>query len=316
MNRNRWHRIVQSCSLIALVSVSATCGAAAPPEEIKTYWVDAVMNSFDAQQSLDSYHGGGELGGSPGSTLGTSTPDFDISIQLSVAEHRFYADVTIEDRAQAEKSSPKKQRFDLTTLRPQAIELGMAKDGRTYHLNLFPRVRTHKVRPKPFSEATDDLYNLKFHSSRVILNDTHYVGPMGASDSIVFSMEISDVASLEFSLKHLKNAEPWGRLQDGRIILAHPDGTTIEIDNVTNGSDNRIVGNGPYVVWVRWNQPQVTTEQYRAQIASYREQIEKGTMHANENALAVIDKELARKPGPWVVSSGGRLPRKDEVVDE
>jgi hypothetical protein len=318
MNRSQMLRVTLTCSLYALVIASSTCGAAepaaGPPDEIKTYWVDAVMNSFDASQSLDSYRGGGGLGGSPGSNLGTSTPDSDINIQVSVAANRLYADVTFEDRSKSEKSSPKQQRFDLTTLRPQVLELGTAKDGRTYHLNLIPSVRTHKVRPRPFAEAADDLYRLKFHQSRVILNDEQYIGRMLASDSLVFSMEISDVASIEFSLLRLKDAKPLGRLQDGRITIQHPEGTRLEIDSVTNGADNRLVGDGPYQVWVRWNKSQVTGEEYRAQLAIYRKQIKSGDMPGKESALAAIDNELARKPGPWVVSSGAREPAKNEVL--
>jgi hypothetical protein len=320
MTRNQSIRTALTCTLIALAVAPATGRAAepatAPPDEIKTYWVDAVMNSFDASQSIDSYRGGGGLGGSPGSTLGTSTPDVDINIQVSLAAKHFYADVTIEDRHKTEKSSPQKQRFDLTDLRPQVLELGTAKDGRTYHLNLIPRVQTHQVKPKPFAEAADDLYRLKFHQSRVILNDEQYIGRMLATDSLVFSMEVNDVASIEFSLLRLKDAKPLGRLQDGRITMLHPDGTTLEIDSVTNGADDRLVGDGPYQVWVRWNRSQVTGDEYRAQLAAYRDQIKNGDMFGQEGALAAIDKELARKPGPWVVSTGAREPSKNEIVDE
>jgi hypothetical protein len=318
MNRSQILRVALTCSLYALAIAPASCGAAepaaGPPDEIKTYWVDAEMNSFDASQSLDSYRGGSGLGGSPGSNLGTSTPDSDISIQVSAAANRLYADVTIEDRSKTEKSSPKKQRFDLTTLRPQVLELGTAKDGRTYHLNLIPRVRTHKVRPRPFSEAADDLYRIKFHHSRIILNDEQYIGRMLATDSLVFSIEVSDVASIEFSLLHLKDAKPLGRLQDGRIAIQHPDGTRLEIDSVTNGTDDRLVGDGPYQVWVRWNKSQVTSQEYRAQLAAHRDQIKSGDMFGKEGALAAIDKELTRKPGPWVVYSGAREPSKNEIV--
>lgn len=303
--------------LMALTAPSLCRAAespAQPPDEIKTYRVDAVMNSFDAGKSLDSYRGGGELSGGPGSTLGTSTPDKDISILVLVESNRFYADVTITDRHTPEAKTPKKQRFDLTDLRPQVLELGTAKDGRTYHLNLIPSVRTHKVRPRPFSEAADDLYRIKFHQSRIILNDEQYIGRMLATDSLVFSIEVSDIASIEFSLRHLKDAKPWGRLQDGRITIRHPEGTTLEIDSVTNGADDRLVGDGPYQVWVRWNKSQVTGEEYRAQLAAYRDHINSGEMPATDGALAAIEKELARKPGPWVISSGARSPRKNEVV--
>jgi hypothetical protein len=184
----------------------------------------------------------------------------------------------------------------------------------TYHLNLVPSVKTVPLRPKPFSEAADDLYRLGFHSSRVMLNDEHYIGRMLASDAELFSMDICDVATIEFSLHHLKDAEAWGRLQNGRITIQHPEGITIEIDNVTNGSDARFVGDGPYLVWVRWNKPQNTAAEYRAQLSAHRDQIKSGEMAASDDTLSIIEKELARKPGPWVISSGAREPRKAEIV--
>jgi hypothetical protein len=311
------------CVLIGLMTGSVwgeTQPVPQPPEEINTYWIDAAMVSFDASGSLDSYRGGGNLGGSPGSTLGTSTPDSDICIEPHLESNRLYADVTIEQRGTSDNSVAKKQRFDFTSLRPQVLDLGTAKDGRTYHLNLIPTVRKVKVRPKSFREAADDLYRLKFHQSRIILNDEQYVGRMLASDSLVFSMEVSDVASIEFSLLHLKGAQPLGRLQDGRITIRHPDGshpagTTLEIDSVTNGSNDRLVEDGPYEVWVRWNKSQVTGDEYRAQLAAYRDQIKNGDMFGNEGALKAIDKELARKPGPWVVSTGAREPQKNEIEE-
>jgi len=313
--------LTQSVSLIYCVLALATAAdrcAAQPapqsPDEIKSYRVDAAMVSFDASQSLDSYRGGGKLSGSPGATLGTSTPDSDISILLLVESNRLYADATIKNRIESGPNNPKKQRFDLTNLRPQVIDLGTAKDGRNYQLTLIPTVRTVSLRPKPFSEAADDLYRLKFHFSRVTLNDEQYVGRMLASDATVFSIDVCDVAFLEFSLRHLKGAKPWGRLQDGRVTFRHPDGTTIEIDNVTNGSDDRVVGNGPYLVWVRWEDPRQTAEEYHTQLAAYRDRIQSGEMPATEGTLAIVEKELVREPGPWVISSGAREPSKIEIV--
>ena len=313
-------RRIASILCLLVVATTATHCVAEPafqtPDEIKTYRVEAALMGLDASQSLDSFRGGGQLWGAPGSTLGTSTPDLDISILVLVESNHLYADVTLTKRETSDADKPTKQRFDLTNLRPQVVELGTAKDGKTYHLNLIPSVRTVRLRPKAFSEAADDLYRLQFHSSRVMLNDSKYVGRMLASDAEVFSMDVCDVASVEFSLRHLKDAEPWGRLQDGRITFHHPDGTTIEIDNVTNGSDDRLVGNGPYQVWVRWKKPQITAAEYRAQLNSYRDKIKSGEMPTTAGTLAAIEKELEREPGPWVVSSGARSPSTKDLVHE
>jgi hypothetical protein len=317
MTRDLFRNVVLMCCVIAVLATAGRChaeGTAKPlDDEFKYYWVDANLISLDANQSLSSYRGGGQLGGSPGATLGTSTPDSNISILLSVEKNRLYADLTIEKEDKQEAAKAKKQRFDLTDLRPQVVDLGTT-EGMTYQLNLVPSVKTVPLRPKPFSEAADDLYRLGFHSSRVMLNDEQYIGRMLATDAQLFSMDICDVASIEFSLHHLKDAEAWGRLQDGRITIQHPAGTTIEIDNVTNGSDARLVDDGPYVVWVRWNKPQNTAAEYRAQLSAYLDQIKSGEMAVSDDRLAIIEKELARKPGPWVISSGAREPSQAEIV--
>jgi hypothetical protein len=199
--------------------------------------------------------------------------------------------------------------------------LGTDKDGRVYHLNLTPSVVSVRLKPKSFQEASDELYRLQFHASRIILNDKQYVGRMLASDSQVFRIEMCGVASLEFSLRHLKGAEPWGRLQNGQITLNHPDGTSIEIGNVTNGAGDHLVAGGPYTVWVRWKKPEQTVEEYREALSQYRDQLksattENGTTDTTAKALAVIEQELAREPGPWVTSCGAfDLPKKEFVRD-
>jgi hypothetical protein len=111
-------------------------------------------------------------------------------------------------------------------------------------------------------------------------------------------------------------------LQNGQITIAHPDGTSVEIGNVTNGPDYRLVEGGPYTVWVRWNKPQQTIEEYRASLSEYRGQLKSGTtkngtINATPDALAVIEQELARQPRPWVTGcSASDLPKKEFVGDE
>lgn len=307
--------IVYGCCVLAMVSATVMrCDAQPEKETYRSYRVDAAVVSFDASQSLSSFRPHGSGSGSPGATLGYCTPDTDVRILLLVESNRFYADVTIQGRAQSGANDAKKNRFDLTNLRPTFVDLGADQDGRIYQLNLTPSITTQLLNPEPFQLAADDLYRLRFHSSRVMLNDKQYIGRMRASDAIVFSVDVCDVASLEFSLRHLKNAKPWGRLQDGQITLNHPDGTTIEIGNVTNGSDDRLVGNGPYLVWVRWEKPLHTTEEYRAELTAYRDRVKSGDIPATAGTLAAIEKELAREPGPWVISSGAREPANAEVV--
>ena len=200
-----------------------------------------------------------------------------------------------------------------------SLDLGAAKDGRTYQLHLLPTVKLIDLRPKPFTEMAKDLYRLKFHSSRIMLNDDQYIGRMMATDAEKFSMEICGVASLEFSLYQLTDANPWGQLKDGQIKFTHPEGTTIEIGNVTNGAEDLLASGGPYTVWVRWKKPQQTVEEYRAALSELCTEVKSrsekiGAAGSLADALKIIDLELAREAGPWVTSCGACGVTKGEVV--
>jgi hypothetical protein len=307
---------MHGCCVLAMASATANRGDAQQEKETYSYYhLDAKVVSLDASQSLASYrsHGGGS--GSPGANLGYYTPDTEVRIQLIIESNRFYADLTIQGRNESDESDAKKERIDLTNLRPTFVDLGADKDGRTYQLNLTPSVTSVRLSPEPFQQAADNLYRLRFHSSRIMLNDKQYIGRMFASDAQIFSVDVCGVASLEFSLLHLKDAEPWGRLQNGQITLNHPDGTSIEIGNVTNGADDRLISGGPYLVWVRWGKPKQTVEEYRAELAAYRDRVKSGDEPATAGTLAILDNSLAREPGPWVTSCGARdNPARDEIV--
>jgi len=307
--------IVLGCLVLVGITATTNFGFAEETEEqYKYYRVDAKVISLDANQSLASYrpHGGGS--GSPGSTLGYSTPVGKITIVPTVESDRFYADVTIRAKNASDAEVGEKQRLELTSLRPTYLALGTDESGRDYQLNLTPSVVAVQLEPLSFQKAAEDLYRLKFHSSRIVLNDKQYIGQMLASNAEVFSIEVCDIASIEFSLHHLKDAEPWGRLQNGQITLIHPDDTSIVIGNVTNGESDQLIDGGPFVVWVRWGKPQQTAEEYRAVMSSYRDQVSSDPTIATAGTLAILDRELAREPGPWVISSGARAVRKREIV--
>jgi hypothetical protein len=320
MTLNLGQAIVRCSCVVTVVGAMTNWTFAKQEKESYSYYhVDAAVVSLDASQSLASYRAHGSGSGTPGSTLGYSTPETDIRIELSTESNHFYANVTTHGHDKPDEEGAKKQRIDLTSLRPTSLDLGTDKEGRVYQLNLTPSVTSVRVSPKSFREAADDLYRLKFHSSRIMLNDRRNIGNMLASDADVFSLEVCGTASLEFSLRHLKGGEPWGKLQNGRITLTNPDGTSIEISNVSNGADDRVVGGGPYIVWVRWDKPHQTVEEYRAAMTAYRDQVKSGAANTGaansvKDALARIDQELAREPGPWVTSCGARELQKSEIV--
>jgi hypothetical protein len=302
--------------VFAWLGLASSIHAQQTKESLKYYYVDACIVSLDAKQSLASYQDHGRVSGAPGSTIGNSTPTTTIGIELNVESGRFLADVTMTNKQKPEK--PTKKRVDLTNLRPTSIEIETGKDGRTYQLNLVPTIKSAQLTPKSFRTATNELYRLQFHSSQVTLNDRQYVGNMLASDADYFNVEICGLASIEFSLKHLKNAKPWGTLSDGQITIANPDGNSIVISNVTNGPGERLVSGGPYTVWVRWNKPQATVEEYRTALKAQREMLAKQILpgasdETKASILARIDKELAREPSPWIIGCGAHDVQKKEL---
>ena len=153
MIRNWSFNLVRCCCSLSIVGGLASSGLA--NEEAKPfryYYVGADVVSLDAKQSLASYESHGHVDGAPGSTIGSCTPDTNISIQISVESDRLYADVTLTPDAKAADKTEKKQRVDLTNLQPTSIEVG-SKDGRTYRLNLVPTVKTIEVTTRPFRRA-------------------------------------------------------------------------------------------------------------------------------------------------------------------
>jgi hypothetical protein len=303
---------------VAIVCLVATLSYGGEKETVRYYHVDATLMSLDAGHTLASYRVHGNGTGTPGATLSYGFPGSQVDIALSVENGHFFADITVRNVNKSDAG--KKQRVDLTNLRPATVDLGADKDGRTYQLNLVPSVKSLERAPKPFREIADDLYRLRFHSSRIMLNDNQYVGRMLASDAEIFSIEICGVAGLQFSLHHLRDSQPWGRLENGSIAISNPNGTTVEIQNVTNGSENRVIEGGPCMVWVRWNKPRQTVNEFRAMLEARRDELKQESAAAGPGstvagALTTIEKELAREPGPWVTECGACGVTKREVVD-
>ncbi len=316
--------VLAVCSL----GLFSKVGLAETPDIVRSYRIEAKVYSLGVKRNLESYRSHGSGWCSPGSTLGYGIPSKDeparININLSQRAGRLLADLITRPKGGSEE---RKQRVDLTDLRAKSVQLAKDSDGRTYEINLTPTVIETRVRPESFRKAVDDLYQLRFHWSRVMLNDKQYIGRMLASDSEVLSVQICGVADLEFSLHRLKDAKPWGQLQEGRIVFKHPDGTSIEIGNVTNGTDDRLVAGGPFQVWVRWQKASETVEGYRAGLSAIRDKLVSGDKVILPNGdtledpntpelLLRIENELAREPGPWVTGCGARGLNSNDLVKD
>ncbi|TWT88607.1 hypothetical protein Mal64_20920 [Pseudobythopirellula maris] len=330
--------IIRTAACIALLGLAggAACQAANKDDFYRYYSVQVKVSSLGADRLLDSYrsHGGGS--GSPGSSFGISSPIADASQEIEIKPTheggRLYANLTFSSEGtQSESGSDKngdkagpddepavrRQRIDLTDLRPTSIDLGSDSDGRTYRLDLTPQVVEQRITPLSFREVTDKLYKLNFHRSRVVLNDKTLVGRMQVTSTQMTWIQINDLANIEFSLHRIKNAKPWGRLQDGCITITHPDGDEIEIVRVTNGDDSQLIEGGPYRVWVRWKEPAQTYAEMREALTKYRDRLLSGEeTAASPHTLQLIEQKLTREPGPWLVGSGGSSRRPHDIVEE
>lgn len=303
--------------LIVLGFLGGTAARSANDGEvIHSYWVDAQGYSLNADLALDSYKGESRVGGAVGSGLGIGSLGRDepvsVSLRPLLQSGRFLVELTLDPKQSGDQST---EQYDLTDLQPKSIEVTRDKDGRAYRLTLRPSITVRDLRPKPFAKATDNLYNLHFNGSRVVLNDKDYIGRMAASAADFFSIDISGLASVEFSLRRLKDANPWGTLNGGVLTISNPDENTFfEIGNVTNGDDERALDGGPYQVWVRWKPPTTSTEEMRAELESLQKRIEAGEFSGRPGLAARVDAELARRPGPWVIGSGARQASSKDLV--
>src|SRR5262249_28613285 len=145
---------------------------------------------------------------------------------------------------------------------PRSLEVARDADGRVYKVNLMPHL-TVAPEPRQFKVTDLRLDAWGFPSSPVLVNDHDYIGRLGMSYGNLATCDIAGLAKIEFSLLKLKDSQPWGVLNDGVITITHEDGTTVAISDVKNGSDHNMLQGGPYQVWVRWNKPTYTIDEYR-----------------------------------------------------
>jgi len=301
MNR-RMPLSVKGCLLaLGWLTVGSTLFADEPGIEDaagRQYWADISLFSFHPGDELASYrsHGGGGVG--PNGQLGTGATsngrDFNVTIRGSVKSHRFMAAVEVSPEPEDKKTPAQTIDYDLSDFEPRTLEIARDDDGRVYRLNLTPSVLVHPT--KQFKSSELRLENWSFPGSPVILNDQDYLGELSMSGGQLAHCDIPGLARIEFSLLHLKGASPIGKLADGVINITHKDGTTLRISNVMNGTNAAVLPGGPYVVWVRWNKPTQSMEEYRqvlkATIAALKKQVSDGDLVPRPGVLERLERTL------------------------
>ena len=291
-------------------------GKKIPSAPKRTYSVNAKLFSLGSDQSIESYRGhGGSRSAGPGGTLVLESPQFRVTITPVPRDGTFLVAVQVETSGTNAPVAEQKREVDLTDLRPQTIQFGAAPDGSTYLLTLSPEVVEPQV-PKQFNPAAFRLASMNFNS-RVIVNDRDYVGTVDMSDGEIAWLDIPGVGHVEFSLLHLKDAEPRGVLAAGQIELTGPDGATISLSNVTSSTYRQHLPGGPYQLWVRWRTSTVTVAQFRElakqQLAEIKQKGAAGEMYVPPQALVQLE-QMAASDRPQIMASGVRAATADDLA--
>jgi len=285
------------------------------------YDVAASVFSYQPNDILATYRQYPSGSAEAEATLMLSIEDqnrqFKVSILPKLKSRRFMVTIKVAPDKQDTQTQGLDQEFDLSELNPQMVELARDADGRIYRLNLTPRmVENPKV--KQFKVSDLHLENWSFPASPVIVNDQDYIGQLSVSGGSLAWCDIPGLAKIEFSLLHMRNADSIGTLSDGVINIKHEDGTTLRIANVKNGINGDMLSGGPYLVWVRWNKPTQSVEEYRQslkkQIAKLTERVKNGDPSLPLGSLKRLEK-MSRLDRVEVSSFGVSQVMPNDLVD-
>jgi len=282
------------------------------------YCVDVSVTSMNPDVGLTTFKDWGKLSGMKGSTLGTGVRndslDFKINIQVASQQGRFVAFVSVVPNEKDKKTKASQQKFDLTDLRAKSYEVARDDEGRVYQISLVPRIVTYPL-PRTFDPRAFHLEEMNFSNSPVILNDKEFLGTVGMGGAAVASIQMPGVGDVEFSLLHLKDAQPQGQLEKG-VLTIHHEKQVLVISNVTNGDRHQILEGGPFQVWVRWKSAASLEDQRRSLLESIAEMKKKaasGKSTLSDDVLQRIQ-ELDPENLPRFITSGARSPNPGEVV--
>jgi hypothetical protein len=262
------------------------------------------------QHSSGSCSYGGTVG------IGVGGPNgFNAEIQCLPTNDRIAAAFSIEPSKENAVTKPSESEVDVSDMRPDFIEVAKGDDGRVYFLIVEPEMV--KLRP-PRALTVDDLspFDWDFPQSPVVLNDNIYVGSIRMGGGSLIGVTIAGVADLEFSLREIKNAEPIGTLQSGRLTIKYGD-HQIVISGVRNGADKRTL-EGPYKVWVRSTDTDVSGDKYKLQMAEQVKVIQarkdKGDMMITDDIIEQF-KAFVDDNRPMLIGSSSREVQAHDLVE-
>jgi hypothetical protein len=285
----------------------------------RSYFLRTELVSIQPEVGISSYriHEDAGVGGFGTLDLDVSDGDREFTILLTprMEKGRYLATLVVQPGMTDSLTPPVDRELDLSELQAQTVELVRNEDGRVYRLNLLPQVEEYP-QPVEFRVARLHMEHWAFPSCPIIVNDHHYAGSLSLSGNSLGWIDISNVGLIEFSLLHLKDAQPWGTLDNGHLRIQHENGTTISMSGVENGwPERRTLPGGPYTVWVRWKESTTDPQEYvrmlRQTIADARTRAENGEpMMDMEIWQRVIERVEAGHP--QMVSNGmGPVARDD-----
>ena len=323
MNTNE--TIPKALRLITLVAVAALNSTAFGQSQnrkdavTRKFWAELKVFSVLPGEELGTYrdYGGGGVGPNGTSTSGIREKqrNFNYSVSGKQQAGRFLADVVVQPDEQDTRTRAQSTEYDLTDLRPRFLEIVRDEDGRVYWLSVVPHI---KVEPTPVQFKAKNLHleRFAFPSSPVIVNDQYYVGRLGLGNVELVTCHIAGLASIDFSLLHLKGATPIGTFKDGEIDIAHESGATLRISDVKSGNNGQVLAGGPYRVWVRWNKPTQSIEEYREvlkkDIVSLKEQVKSGDSSVTPETLERLE-ELSHTVRFWISGNEGKGVEPDDL---
>ncbi len=288
----------------------------------RQYSIDVRLFSLVPGEGIDSYrdYGGGGASG-PNATLGLFANDerkFSLTVETKLRSKKRVTTVRVEPKSSDSQTKPLEREFDLTDLQPRNIELARGEDGRVYRLQLLPGI---KVTPQPRRLDVDDLRlnYWSFPNCPVILNDQDYIGRLAMSSGQLAYISVPSFAKIEFSLVPFRDAKPIGSLKNGVITITHDSGASLTISDVLNGVHREVLTGGPYRVFVRWSDSEVSKAEYRQQleqnIADIKQRLANGELDDGgqkwlERMQRVLDSDRV-----MMMSNGlGPIPKEDRIA--
>lgn len=303
-----------SCALVliamALIASRAAVRAEQPESatEDRQPFADAKLFSVIPGHELATYEAYGLGGVGPNGTgesgVGKHGRQFQVSITGKRMADRFSVVVRVVPEKADARTRPLEKEYDLSDYLPQSVELARDADGRVYRLTICPRIEQSPL-PTQFEVKDLDLQAFSFPSSPVVINDIDYAGELSASRGPIVQFDVPGLAKLEFSLLHLKHAAPIGSLRDGQINISRPDGTTVRISNVKNGVNEEVLRGGPYTIWVKWDKPSESIEQFqksfKEMIVGAKEEAKTGELWLPPERLQRLEK-ISQSGRPYIMT--------------